>query len=47
MIHHEREARLQQTPDDRRDSREARLEHELFDQNSVRLTKFHADFGIY
>ena len=29
-----REAWLQQTLDDRRDSREARFEHELFDQNS-------------
>ena len=27
----EREARLKQTSDDRRDSRETRLEHELFD----------------
>ena len=40
-----REARLQQTSDDRRDSREARLEHELFDQNSVKLkmSKLHTD----
>lgn len=43
----EREARLQQTSDDRRDLREARLEHELFDQNSVRskMSKFHADLA--
>ena len=40
---------MQQTSDDSRDSREARLEHELFDQNSVRLklSKFHADLVSY
>ena len=44
----EREAWLQQTSDDRRDLREVRLEHELFDQNSVRLKMSNpCRFGTY